>query len=189
MESKKHVGIVGMPGAGKSTLSACGKRMGFDVIVMGDIVREETAKRGLKPTPQNIGRTMLNLRREEDSEVIAKKCIQQILKIKNHLIMIEGIRSLDEVEAFKRIFPLFTIIAIHASPNTRFLRLFKRSRSDDPKNRKVFKTRDNRELEIGIGSVIAIADYMIVNEGSLQEFEFQIEIVLKNFLNKDKNVF
>ncbi|RLE50386.1 MAG: dephospho-CoA kinase, partial [Candidatus Methanomethylicota archaeon] len=40
-----------------------------------------------------------------------------------------------------------------------------------PKNWMEFHERDFRELKVGIGNVIALADYMIVNEVSIGEFK------------------
>ena len=38
-----------------------------------------------------------------------------------------------------------------------------RGRSDDPKTREKFEERDNREISVGLGESIAIADETIVN--------------------------
>ena len=39
-----------MPGAGKSTIASGLKSKGFEIINMGDAVREEAKKRNLEPT-------------------------------------------------------------------------------------------------------------------------------------------
>jgi len=41
--------------------------------------------------------------------------------------------------------------------------LSSRGRSDDPATREKFEERDNREIDVGIGESIAIADETIVN--------------------------
>lgn len=79
MISKRVVGIVGMPGSGKSVADGVAKEMGFSVVVMGDVIREETAKRGLNPTPKNVGEVMVKVRREDGTAVVAKRCIPKIL--------------------------------------------------------------------------------------------------------------
>ena len=58
------VGLAGMPGSGKSIVVETARAEGYAVVVMGDVIREETQKRGLKPTPNNIGKVMLELRRK-----------------------------------------------------------------------------------------------------------------------------
>jgi dephospho-CoA kinase len=43
---------------------------------------------------------------------------------------------------------------------------------------KKFIQRDERELGWGIGEVIAMADLMIINEGSIDEFREKVEEIL-----------
>mgnify|MGYP000020465455 CR=1 FL=1 len=182
MPSKKVVGIAGMPGAGKTLAASIAKQMNFEVIVMGDVVREEAKRRGLMPTPENLGRLMLQMRKEEGRAVIAKRCIPKIKEAKSDFVIIDGIRSLHEVEEFRKFFPNFTILAIHSSPKTRFERLFKRKRSDDPEKWATFLERDMRELEVGLGHVIALADHLIVNEGPKIEFENKVREFLRKVI-------
>ncbi|MFQ5999549.1 MAG: AAA family ATPase [Candidatus Bathyarchaeia archaeon] len=184
MKERIVVGVAGMPGAGKGTVREIVQKMGCPVVVMGDEVRKEAKRRKVKPTPENLGMIMLKLREEEGPTVVAKRCLPKMEKAKEKVVVVEGIRSLQEVEEFKRRFPNFTLIAIHASPKTRFRRLFQRKRSDDPKNWETFMERDLRELSVGIGSVIATADHMIVNEGTKAQLERNTREVLKEVLGK-----
>ena len=62
MKDKLLIGLAGMPGAGKSVVVNVAKANGYGVVVMGNIVREEAARRGLKSNPQNLGKIMLELR-------------------------------------------------------------------------------------------------------------------------------
>jgi len=179
MKEKIVVGVTGMPGAGKATVKQMVQKIGYSVVVMGDEVREETKRRKLKPTPENIGMVMLKLREEEGPYVVAKRCIPKIEKAEGKVVIVDGIRSPREVEEFKRQFPNFILIAIHASPKTRFQRLFMRKRSDDPKGWKTFMERDLRELSVGLGNAIATADYMIVNEGTKAQLKRKVREVLE----------
>jgi dephospho-CoA kinase len=160
------VGLAGMPGSGKSLVVAAARLEGYGVIVMGDVVREETEKRGLELNPQNIGRVMLELRRNGGASVVADKCISKIERKRSAKVIVDGIRSLSEVEAFKKHFSKFSLIAVHASAEVRFNRLYRRRRSDDPDGWEVFHERDMRELGVGLGNAIAMAEHIIVNEGN-----------------------
>jgi len=173
------IGTTGMPGAGKDTVREVIQKLGFQVIVMGDEVRSEAKRRGLDITPENLGKIMLEMRRVEGPAAIAKRCIQKIKSMDSPFILIDGIRSLHEVEEFRRIFPDFKVLAIHASPETRFKRLLRRGREDDPKSWEDFMKRDMRELSVGLGNVIATADYMLVNEGTKGELEENLMRLLK----------
>lgn len=173
-----------MPGSGKSVVDAVAKDLGFSIVIMGDIIREEVVKRGLLPTSENLGKVMLQLRKEEGLAAVAKKCIPQIKHAKGHGIIVDGIRSLEEVLLFRRIFPKFKLLSIHSSPKTRFHRIFNRRRSDDPSNWTIFQDRDNRELNVGIGPVIAMADYVITNEDTLSHFSSRVRNFLKANMNE-----
>jgi dephospho-CoA kinase len=171
IKNKVVIGISGMPGAGKGVFRRKIQELGYPVVIMGDEVREEVKQQNLKPTPQNVGKIMLYIREKDGSAAIAKRCIPKIEKADENIIFVDGVRSLNEVDEFKKHFPNFVILAIHASPKTRYQRLFRRGRSDDPKNWKTFMERDMRELGIGVGSVISIADYMIVNGGTIAQLK------------------
>ncbi|MGZ7210288.1 MAG: hypothetical protein ACXVHV_10440, partial [Methanobacterium sp.] len=53
-------------------------------------------------------------------------------------------------------------------------------RSDAPNNMPDFINRDERELNFGIGNVIATSDFMIVNEGPLWKLKKSIKSILKH---------
>jgi len=184
MKEKILIGVAGMPGAGKATVEEIVKNMGYPVVIMGDEIRNEAKRRGLKPTPENLGIVMLKLRKEKGLCVVAERCLPKIENAEGKIVVVDGIRSPNEMEEFKRHFSSFTLIAIHASAETRFQRLFKRKRSDDPTGWKTFVDRDLRELSVGLGDVIAMADYMIVNEGTKSQLKKQIREVLEVAIGK-----
>jgi dephospho-CoA kinase len=184
MNEKLVIGLTGMPGAGKSVVVNVAKANGYGVVVMGNIVREEAARRGLKSNPQNLGKIMLELRQKEGNSIIAKRCIPKIENKKENKVLVDGIRSLSEVEEFKKHFPKFTLIAIQASPEIRFIRLYRRQRSDDPKSWEIFQERDNRESNVGLEQAIAAAEHTIVNEEEINAAKEKIKEVLRKVEQK-----
>ncbi len=184
MNEKIVVGVAGMPGAGKATVKEIVQKMGYPVVVMGDEIREEARRRKMEPTPENLGVIMLKLREEDGPAVVAKRCIPKIEKAKENVVIVDGIRSLHEVKEFKEHFPNFMLIAIYASPETRFQRLFKRKRSDDPKGWETFMERDSRELSVGLGGAIATADHTIINEDTKAQLKRKVREVLRSVIRK-----
>jgi len=182
--TKVVVGIAGMPGAGKGVFRRFFMRMGCPVVTMGDQVRAEVKRRNLEPTPENVGKVMLNLRELEGPAVVAKRCVPEVNRLNSVIVGIDGIRSLVEVEEFKKHFPNFVLIAIHASPKTRFNRLSRRRRSDDPQDWETFMERDLREIGVGVVAVIASADYMLINERSIGWFKDEIRQLLRRLTRK-----
>lgn len=173
------VGLAGMPGSGKSLVVETAHALGYAVVVMGDVVREETQKRGLRLTPENVGKVMLELREKGGASVIADKCIPRIEQEKSRKVIVDGVRSLSEVDAFKTHFSKFSLVAVHASPETRFNRLYCRRRSDDPDGWALFHERDMRELSVGLGNAIAMAEYLVVNENKRDETKAKVKEILK----------
>jgi dephospho-CoA kinase len=185
-EQKLVVGVAGMPGSGKSLIIRVAKENGYDAVVMGDVVRKEAEKKNLQANPENIGKIMLALREKEGKAVIAKRCIPIIEGAKKRKVVIDGIRSLDEVEEFKKNFSKFSLIAICSSPETRFQRLYRRRRSDDAEGWDVFLERDMRELGVGLGNVIAMAEYIVVIEQPAEAVKNRVKHVLRETEEKWK---
>jgi len=178
-EQKLVLGLAGMPGSGKSLVVQVATTWNYDVVVMGDIVRTEANRRGFEPTPENIGKVMLELRKLEGSSVIAKRCIPKIEGAKKPKVIVDGIRSLDEVEEFKKHFRKFKLVTIHSSPEGRFRRLYRRQRSDDADCWETFHERDLRELGVGLGSAMAMAEYVVINDEPARIVKDRVREVLR----------
>jgi len=183
---KLVIGLAGMPGSGKSLVVDTARELGYTVVAMGDVIREETIKRGLDLTPANVGKVMLQLRADGGNTVVAQKCIPKIEAQSSSKVLVDGLRSNFEVEAFKTYFKRFNVMAVHASPETRFSRLSSRRRSDDSSGWEVFHERDMRELSVGLGNVIALSELMIINEDRAEEVRGQVLDCLRRIEKKWK---
>lgn len=157
------IAITGMPGAGKSTAARALETAGFGGIAMGDMIREETKRRGLPLDDQNMGMVMRELRARYGPGAVAELSLKAMESIKRDVVIVDGVRSLPEVEIFRRAGDV-KLLAILASPSRRLHLLTNRGRTDAPQSVDGFKARDERELSIGIGSAIAMADEWISNE-------------------------
>ena len=131
--------------------------------MMGDVVREETKRRGLKVNAINTASVMKDLRRKGGDAAIAKLCLQTVREGSTERVIVDGIRSTAEVDEFRKAASVI-VIAVHASPKRRYALLKKRGRGDDPLTYEMFLKRDERELGVGIGDAIALADEVVVNE-------------------------
>lgn len=176
----KLIAFVGMPASGKSEASAIARSLKIPVINMGDVVREENARRGLPPTDENIGGTGTALRREEGMDAIAKRCVPRI-PLHSPVAVVDGIRNIEEINYFKKTFgDDFKLIAIHTPFELRFERVKRRSRSDDMRSIEELKKRDEREKGWGLEKAIEMADVTIQNIDTIEKFRKQIEELLKD---------
>ncbi len=162
MLSKLLVCLTGMPGAGKSTIAEGLQSKGYQIINLGNAVRNEAKARNLEASRDNLGKLMLELREKNGPGAIAKLVESEIMSSNSNVLLIDGVRSNDEIEILKK-FGNVKLLAIHASTDTRFNFLQKRGRTDDPQTKEHFNERDNRELSVGISNSIALSDYAISN--------------------------
>jgi dephospho-CoA kinase len=157
-----------MPGSGKSTAAQALAARGWRHVVMGDVVREETRRRGLVPDSKNTGEVMKQLRKERGDAAVAELCLEAIRKAGSDRVVVDGIRSMSEVETFRKSAKVILIV-VHASQRRRLALLKERGRSDDPLCYEMFLEREERELGVGIGDAIALADEMVSNEHATPE--------------------
>jgi dephospho-CoA kinase len=186
--TEQRVGLIlltGMPGSGKEEFVKVCIARGIRVVRMGDFVRAEAKERGLVLTDENVGGLAQKLREEEGFDYWAKRTADAL---DDRLTLVDGLRGRAEyVQFHKRAKSGIAVVAIHSSPNVRYERLVARGRSDAPKTVDEFDQRDVRELRWGLGDVIARADFMIVNETSLEDLRSQVEAVLDDIIKGNKS--
>ncbi len=176
--------VTGMPGSGKSLVAkGLAERLRAPIYVMGDIVRREVARRGLELTVENIELVAQKLREELGPAAVAHLLKRELAGEDSWVIIIDGVRSLDEVQVLSS-YGKACIVAVHASPMTRYKRILARKRRGDAVSLEDLRLRDEKNLGYGIGGVIAMADYMIVNEGDLGELAKSIDEVARRIANE-----
>ena len=151
-----------MPGAGKSTIVAKLKEQGYQAFNLGDGVRAEAKRRNLEPTGENLGKLMLELREKNGQGAVAQLIKEPIQNSDHEIIIIDGVRSIHEINVLKETGDL-KLLAVKASSDTRFNFQRERKRSDDPLTRERFQERDNREISVGLQEIIELADETIEN--------------------------
>ncbi len=176
----KVIAICGLPGSGKTTAIEAIEDLGT-IVTMGDIVRKEAKNRNITPSGNNLGKVAKELRKKSGPSIIAEKCIEIIKNKKENIIFVDGIRSMAEVNVFRK-FWRFPIIAIVMEEEKRFSRLFKRARSDDPISLEELKERDKREIEFGLGRVLEEADYTITNNSSIEDLKNKTREIVLNLV-------
>ena len=160
--SKLVVCLTGMPGAGKSTIVSKLKEEGYETFSLGDGVRAEAKKLNLEPTGENLGKLMLELREKNGPGAVAELLKKSIKESTLDIIIIDGIRSIHEINVLKETGNV-KLLAVNAAADTRFNFLRERKRSDDPLTREKFEERDNREIGVGLEEIIGLADESIEN--------------------------
>ena len=163
--------VTGMPGAGKEEFVRVARDDLFAVVRMGDVVREFAFSAGMTMGDKSIGGFASSQRKEHGDDVWALRTLERISDMDAYKIVIDGTRSRHEIEVFRRALrDRMCLVAIDASPETRYERLVSRGRSDAPSSFEGFLERENRETNWGIKRALEMADFTLENEGSLEGF-------------------
>jgi len=177
--SEKQVyGVTGMPLAGKTAAAKILEKKGYQIIDMGDVVREERSKRNIPV--EKTGDFVNRQRKQKGMDAVAQLTIPYIKEKDSKKIVITGMRGLKEKERFEEeLNQELEMIAVWASPNTRKTRRENRMREEDQKGDS-FHERDLRELENGVGELMALSQHIIKNESEgLEKLEKKIENILE----------
>jgi len=168
-----------MAGSGKSEVARVFEKSGFVRVRFGDVTDDEVKKRGLVLNEDNERRIRELLRKEHGMAAYAELNLPRIdAALKDSNVAVDGLYSWEEYLLLKdRYGADFAVVAVWASPETRYARLD--SRAERPLTRAEAASRDRTEIEnTGKGGPIAMADYTISNESSLADLEKQANKIL-----------
>lgn len=171
--------VVGMTGAGKSEVSRLFERSGFIRIRFGDVTDEEVRKRGLELSEENERSTRELLRQKYGMAAYAILNLARIeLALKQQNVVVDGLYSWEEYNFLKKYFvDDLCVVAVWASPKTRYTRLAKRA--DRPLTLDEAASRDKAEVEnINKAGPIAMADFTILNDSSLKDLDKKTRAVI-----------
>jgi len=185
----KVIALVGMAGGGKTAVAEEFKDIGYDYVRLGQITLDEVKKRNLESGEKSERAIREEFRREHGMAAYAILNFPKIdEKIKSAGVIVDGLYSWSEYKEFKNKYGQdFKVIAVYAAPETRYARLENRAaqHGDDPKmifrsfSRDEAKARDYAEIEnIEKGGPIAMADFTIVNETTLDELREQTQKII-----------
>jgi dephospho-CoA kinase len=175
----KVVSIVGMAGAGKSEVAGVFEENGFVSIRFGDLTDDEIKKRGLELNEKNERYIRELIRKQHGMSAYAKLNLPRIDEVSKHSdVVIDGLYSWEEYTFLKTYYQEdFYVVAVWSSPVTRYGRLTNR------RNRcltlEEAANRDKTEIEnINKGGPIAMADFTITNESSLENLEKEAKRII-----------
>lgn len=173
-------GVTGMPLAGKTTVAEILEKEGFTVLDMGDVVRIEMEKRNIGT--ENTGEFVNSIREEHGMAGIAHLSIPYLEEIldEKEKIVITGMRGWSEKKKFEEeTGEELEIIAVWTSREERKTRREERMREEDRVGDK-FHERDIREIENGVGKLMALSDHIVKNNDcSMKELEEKVKNVVK----------
>lgn len=180
-KENKIIAFVGLTGSGKSSAVDYITQKGYPKVYFGGIVYDAMRSAGIEITPESQQKFREEIRKQEGKDFVVQRAVKQIHTLLNsgqHHIILDGLYSWTEYKILKHEFPgEIIVIAVTASKNIRHRRLA--NRQERPFTFEQANERDWSEIEnLEKGGPIAIADYYVINNESLEKFHDQIDKIL-----------
>lgn len=185
------IGVAGFAGSGKTTVANYLKeKYRFKVYTFSDVVEQEARKMGLLKNNASMEEKKRILsevgglirKKYGKKEIFAEFLVEEIKKENPKYVCVDGFRSEEEVETFRKSFPKFLLIFLHADPEKRYERR-KAQDKDMDLSFEEFLKRDERDKKIiGMDKMEEMADIIIDNNGSLEELYRKVDEIVSRLL-------
>lgn len=177
----KLLAILGMSGSGKSSVVDYLTKRGVPKIYFGGMIYKEMEKRGIEITPETQGEFREMIRNTEGDDWVGRQVVTEakdLISAGQKRIVLDGLYSWAEYKLFKHEFPgMLTSIAVVIPKSLRYERLARRP--ERPFSAAEIRDRDLSEIErLQKGAPIAMADYYILNDGSLDDLYTHLKAIL-----------
>ncbi len=174
----KIIALVGLAGSGKSSAVEYLTEKGFPKIYFGGVIYKAMDEAGIEKTWDNQQQFREEIRRREGKDFVIKRVIKNIHDLINagqNKIVLDGLYTWSEYKFLKHEFPgQVVVIAIVTPKYLRYQRMAKRI--ERPMQPHEVDQRDWSEIEnLEKGGPIAIADYFIINDGTLEQLHQKID--------------
>ncbi len=175
------VGLTGPNAAGKGQVAEILAERGFDVVSLSDIVREEARARGLAPVRETLIALGREIREREGPGALAERILPRL----GDRVVVDSIRSPAEVAVLRRRDD-FRLLGVDAPLELRWRRAVERAREGERPTLEEFRAREAEENRDDpnsqqLGRTLALADRVVVNDGTLDELRGRVLDALTAF--------
>ena len=173
------VGLTCLPCSGGGSFAQLLVGKGFEPLSYSDMLRAELREMGREVTREAMQELGNAIRAEFGAGELSKRLLAQIDTKKNYVLT--TIRNPAEIEVLRQT-GVFVLVHVDAPQEARYRRMTARAREKDPSDYEVFVALDKKELGEGqpenglrIADCIKLADYKLINDGSLDDFGKKVE--------------
>jgi dephospho-CoA kinase len=181
------VGITGTLGAGKGTVvEYLVKEKGFIHFSVRGYLAEVITAGGEQVNRDILVRTANELREKNNPAFIIEELYRKASETQHNCI-IESIRTPGEIASLRKQ-PGFYLVAVDADIGIRYNRIKLRASETDDIDFDTFRQNEEREMHStdpnkqNLAECIRQADFLIRNDGTLEELNKSIEIILEKIL-------
>lgn len=176
--------LTGLPGSGKSTAAEVFSKMGFEVMELSGVIKEEMQRRGVTVTNESLEEFANRMKKENGRDVFAVMMGEKLRKRNDSNILVVGFRSLQEFETMERIVGEdLPLIVVSTPQKLRFKRLSER-KNLPIKSLDAFMMREKSNIQMGILDLMERADFIVSNSGSREELKESIDDLIEKIGEK-----
>ena len=183
----RHIGLTGYMGCGKGEIAKLLSKLGYKYISLSDAVREEATARKMDHTRENLQEIGNDLRSKHGAGALGKKIKEKVSLEPGAKWVIDGIRNPGEWQEVRSL-PDFQFIGVTAGQDFIIERLISRKRTGEKITGEEILKRLEREKGIGepedgqqVKKCLDKSDFLIINEGTLEDLESKLSHFLKLF--------
>lgn len=174
-KAPKLIGLTGTNGSGKGEAAAYLERKGYAYFSLSDLIRKELQQSGNPVTRDNLIKRGNELRDRFGPDILARLVIKEV----KGKAVIDSIRNPSEVECLRKQ-KRFVLLAIDAPVELRYERVKKRGREESASSLDEFIKKEKEEMTDSLKgqqlhSCMTMADSVIINDGSLDDFHRKLE--------------
>ncbi len=178
----KLIAFVGLSGTGRSAATAYLGNQNIPKVSFDEIIQKALSSENLDPTVENERLVREKLRLSPSGDLVANEVVDQINGLMSggqHKIVIDGLGSWDTYKRLRHEFSgNMTVIALVARRHIRHRRMAERP--SVPFTSAQTDQRDYEMIEtLNKGGIIAMADYFITDNGSVEQLYTQIDKLLE----------
>ena len=179
----KLVAFVGLAGSGKSSAVDYLSQVGYPKIYFGGIIYKAMEEAGIEITWESQEKFREQIREREGKDFVVKRAVREVrdlIDAGQKRILLDGVYSWSEYRILKHEFPgELTVVAVVTPKIMRYRRMAKRP--ERPMEPREVDQRDWSEIEnLEKGGPIAIADYFVQNDGTLEQLQQQVDSILED---------
>ncbi|TRZ54654.1 hypothetical protein D4Q76_01975 [archaeon] len=184
------LGFAGEIASGKGTAAKyIVEKYGSGYFRFSTILRDVLKRMHLKESRENAQKLSTALRQNFGEDILSKVISKDVLNDRHEIIAVDGVRRLSDIKYLKDL-PGFRLVYIEADIEKRFERIVKRGENVDDRNKTLeqFRKDNEGEAEAQIKGLKARADFIVDNDGAIEELYGKIDSMIEKCRSK-KDIF
>lgn len=187
MSKKIILGISGEIASGKDTVGKyLEEKYGALALRFSQPLRDILDRLHLEQNRRNMATLSLYLRKAFGEDTLSKVILADAEKNKENFVVVDGVRRLPDI-VHMEMSEHFYFAYVSASSEKRYERLIQRKQNTDDANKTPmqFEKDAKLETELQIASLKERADFVINNDGTLEELYAQVDKMMEELRKKN----